>query len=205
MAEIDYHLVASKITSTIKLTGILHSAVHEHFWALDETDARPSSLPILLTTLQTVRKSLSALLKFATDDTDLVASVLHRLTGPVYDCAAEMDRLRVRIVDGGLEDMLDRGLVFEYIAQLEKQQGVFALSLKVMQDHWYVGASWVHGVLFADEEVRKLSKTLGGYIQDSDNGGFELDDPVLPSGEVCTFPSDSSSCTILRGRAADLI
>lgn len=139
MADPDQHLVASKITLAIKLTGILISCVHEHLWGLDSAPATPGALPNLLAALQAVGKSLSALRKFATDDVDLVASVLHRLAGPVDGCAAEMDRLRGKIVDGGLPGMVENGLVFRYIVQLEKHQGVFALALQVMQDHWYVG------------------------------------------------------------------
>lgn len=205
MAEIDQHLVASKMTSTIKLTGVLISSVHEHLWGLDDTDAGPSPLPNLLAALQAVGKSLSALRKFATDDVDLVASVLHRLTEPVDECAAEMDGLRGKIADGELQDMVEKGLVFQYIAQLQKHQKVFALALQVMQDHWYVGVSLIRSVLFADSESRKLSKAFRGYIQDSEDGEVELDDPVLGSDKVCTFPSGSNPSTMVRGLMANRI
>lgn len=193
MAVIDQHLVASKMTSTIKLTSILISLVHEHRWGLGATNARPSPLPNLLATLETVGQSVTALRRFATDDADLVVSVLHGLIGPVDACATEMDGMRGKIADGGLRDMVEKGLVVRYIAQLEKHHGAFALALKVMQDHRYVPAARIQRGLFADGEVRQLSKTLGGYTQDRDGGGVELDDPVLPSGDVCTFPFDCSS------------
>lgn len=139
MADADRHLVALKMTLTIKLTGILISSVHENLWGLDDVNAAPAALPNLLAALQAVGKSLSALRKFATDDVELVGSVLQRLARPVDECAAEMDRLRGKMEDGGLRGMVGKGLVFRYIEQLEKHQGVFALALQVMQDHWHVG------------------------------------------------------------------
>lgn len=141
MPETDQHLVAFKMTSTIKLIGVLIAAVHEQLWGLDDDDN--PALPNLLAALQVLGRSLSALRTFATDDADLVVSVLMRLSGPVDECAAELDGLRGRIADGGLSGKIEKGLVFASIEQLKRPQGVFDLALRILQDHWYVRAGWL--------------------------------------------------------------
>lgn len=151
MADTDQHLVAEKMTSAIKLTGTLISAVYEYLWTID--DSVPVDLPKLIDALQAVGKALSALRKYSSDDPDLGASVLEKLNapnGPVVECAAELGRLCGKMAigtgDGGLRAIVEKGHVASYIEQLGKHQQVFALALQVLQDHGYVCASCIQSM-----------------------------------------------------------
>lgn len=142
MADTDQARVAEQMTSTIRLTGSLISAVYEYLWGVDNV---PATLPQLIEALQAVGKVLTALRKYSPDDAGLGASVLQKLNarnGPVAECAAELGRLWAKIGSDkdnggdkpGLQAMVENKHISPYIRQLEKYQKVFALALQVLQN-----------------------------------------------------------------------
>lgn len=142
MADTDSPPMGEQITSTIKLTGRLISAVYEYRWGIDEA---PDELPKLLNALQTVGKTLSGLRNYLVVVPELGSSVFRELnarTGPFTECAAELGRLWLKIGSdegvgrdtGGLSAMFEKGHILPYLRQFEKLQKVFALALQLLHD-----------------------------------------------------------------------